>query len=214
MIFSLALIVFLGLLAGLFYQTSRVRSLTLAAGSSSGESYVVCAALKTVVERHYPNIKIDLLETGGTVENLKLLEGDGAALAVAQADVLAGPNARILAVLFDDTFQLLTHRESTIHDFSSLRGKTIALPRTGGQFQSFLRVAAHFGLDESSFHFLGDTDDDAGQAFSTGKADAIFRVRALGNPAIETWWTTARFDWFRWITRPPCGFSIQHLSPA
>jgi uncharacterized protein len=185
MVFSLALIVLLGLLAGLFYQTSRVRTLTLAAGSSSGESYIVCAALKTVVERHYPNIRINLLETGGTVENLKLLEGDGAALAVAQADVLAGPNARILAVLFDDTFQLLTHRESTIHDFSSLRGKTIALPRTGGQFQSFLRVAAHFGLDESSFHFLGDTDDDADQAFSTGKADAIFRVRALGNPAIQ-----------------------------
>jgi TRAP transporter TAXI family solute receptor len=178
-------IVFLGILAGISYQGSRVENLTLAAGSPTGESYIVCNALKTVVERHYPKIRIQLLETGGTVENLGLLEDNRAGLAIAQADVLAGPNARIIAVLFDDTFQLLTHRDSPVNDFSGLRGKTIALPRSGGQFQSFLRVAAHFGLSEPDFEFVGNTDSDADQIFSAGKADAIFRVRALGNPSMQ-----------------------------
>jgi len=97
-----------------------------------------------VVERHYPEIRIHVLETGGTVENLKLLEQGRAGLAFAQSDVQAGPSARILAVVYDDTFQLLTHRDSPIQSFAALKGKTIALPRTGGQFQSFLRVAGHF----------------------------------------------------------------------
>jgi uncharacterized protein len=165
------------------YQNTRVQRLTLAAGSSTGESYIICADLKTVVERHNANLRISLLETGGTVENLKLLEDGHADLAVAQADVLAGAGARILAVLFDDTFQLLTHQDSPIY---SLRSKTVALPRMGGQFQSFLRVAAHFGLSEADFRFVGETDSDADRAFSAGSADASFRVRALGNPSIQS----------------------------
>lgn len=187
---SLALIVFLAAVA---YRNSRVHYLTLAAGSPTGESYIVCAALGKVVERHNPGIRITLRETGGTVENLKMLEDGRATLAVAQADVLTGPSARILAVLYDDTFQLLVRRESAVQSFAGLRGKSIALPRSGGQFQSFLRVASHFGLGESDFRFTGDTDTAADEAFLNGGAEALFRVRALGNPSIQHLVETGRF---------------------
>lgn len=181
-VFSLALIGFVG---NLGYRQTRVKSLPLAAGSSTGDSYIICAALRTVVERHYRGIRIRLLETGGTVENLRMLEDGRAALAVAQADVAAGPSARIVAVLYDDTFQLLKHRDSAIGNFAGLRGRTIALPQSGGQFQSFLVVAGHFGFRESDFRFIGSTDADADLAFADGRADALFRVRALANPSIE-----------------------------
>lgn len=140
-VFSLTLI---GFVASLLYQRSKVHHVAVAAGSSTGESYIVCAALKTVVERHNPGIRITLLETGGTVENLQMREEGQAGLAVAQADVLAGPSARTMAVLYDDTFQVLARAESTIRNFAGLRGKTIALPRSGGQFHSFFSVAGHF----------------------------------------------------------------------
>ena len=55
-----------GVLAWVFLQRSKTDYVTLAGGSSSGESYILGKALKTVVERHYPRIKISLLETGGT----------------------------------------------------------------------------------------------------------------------------------------------------
>jgi uncharacterized protein len=100
----------LGLVGGLaiaLWQGSKTESLTLAAGASSGESYLLGHALKTVVERHYPKIRITLLETGGTVENLRMLEDGRAQLAAAQSDMPAGPRARSVAVLYDDTFQLL-----------------------------------------------------------------------------------------------------------
>jgi len=179
---SVAILVFL---ANLFYQRSKVQHVTIAAGSPTGESYIISAALRTVVERHYPGIRIKLLETGGTVENLALIEKGGASFAVAQADVVTGPSARIMAVLYDDTFQLLTRLESPVQKFSDLRSKTIALPKSGGQFQSFLRVADHFGLHESDFHFAGSSDASADKDFTNGRADAIFRVRALGNPSIQ-----------------------------
>jgi uncharacterized protein len=168
-----------------WFQSSRTQHLALAAGSKSGESYILNSALKTVVERHYPKIRITLVETGGTVENLEMLSRGEAELAAAQADVLPGPRARIVAILYDDTFQLLVNKDSPFRSFPDLRGRRIALARSGGQFQSFLRVADHFGLRPSDFEFAGSSDQGADDAFAGGRADAIFRVRALGNPTIQ-----------------------------
>jgi hypothetical protein len=163
----------------------KTQQLTLAAGSATGESYILSRALKRVVEKHYPKIRITLLETGGTVENLQMIQDGRAQLATAQADVLAGPKARMIAVLYEDTFQLLVPRDSDLQSFAGLRGKSIALAKSGGQFQSFLRVAEHFGLHETDFHFVGATDSSADEAFMDGHADAVFRVRTLGNPSIQ-----------------------------
>jgi uncharacterized protein len=166
-------------------QRSKTQHLTLAAGASSGESYILGDALKKVVERHYPKIRITLLETGGTVENLRMLEDGRAQLAAAQSDIAPGPSARIVAVLYDDAFQLLVSKDSSLQNFVDLRDKRVALAQSGGQFQSFLRVAEHFGLHREDFHFVGTSDDTADAAFLSGRADALFRVRAVGNPSIQ-----------------------------
>jgi hypothetical protein len=87
--------------------------------------------------------------------------------------------------LYDDAFQLLVLKDSTIRSVANLRGARIALAQSGGQFQSFLRVLEHFGLHAADFHFVGSSDQAADEAFSSGRADAIFRIRELGNPAIQ-----------------------------
>jgi uncharacterized protein len=172
-------------LAIIYWQRSKTEYLTLAAGARSGESYILGNALKTVVERHYPRIRIKLLETGGTVENLQMLEDGRAQLATAQADISPGTRARSLAVLYDDTFQLMVAKDSRVHGLVDLRGQRIALAQSGGQFQSFLRVVEHFGLHRADFRFVGSNDEAAAEAFLNGRADAIFRVRAIGDPSIE-----------------------------
>ncbi len=166
-------------------QKASVHRVTLAAGAATGESYIIGSALKSVVERHNPGIRITVLETGGSVENLNLLEAGRVQLAMAQADVVTGPSARIMAVLYDDTFQLITRRVPPPQNFAELRGQTVALAQSGGQYQSFLRVAHHFGLTPSDFRFVGKNDAEADKAFADGQVDALFRVRALGNPAIQ-----------------------------
>src|SRR6202020_134487 len=96
-----------------------------------------------------------------------------------------GPRARSVAVLYDDTFQLLVPKQSQAKSLVELEGKRIALAQSGGQFQSFLHVADHFGLHQADFQFVGTSDEDAGEAFLNGGAEAIFRVRALGDPSIQ-----------------------------
>jgi len=165
---------------------TRVYNVTLAAGSRTGESYLLGQAIKAVVARHRPNIRIDVLETGGTAESLALLESGKVALAAAQADVPVGSAARLIAVLYLDTFQLLVHKGLGIRSIVDLRGRRVGLPKAGGQYQSFLVVAEHFGMTAADYQFVGGNDEEADRAFLSNRADAVFRVRAVGNPAIAS----------------------------
>ncbi|MBC7926858.1 MAG: TAXI family TRAP transporter solute-binding subunit, partial [Bryobacteraceae bacterium] len=185
---TIAAVIFLGL------DRSAPDRLTIAAGARTGDSYVIGQALKVVVERHYPSLKITVLETGGTSENLKLLEERKVELATAQADVPAGDSARSIAVLFRDTFQLAVHKGSGIKSFPQLKSRRIALPQRGGQFKSFLAVAHHYGLNQSDFQFVGNDDHASDLAFETGDADVLFRVRALSNNAILRIATNGRVE--------------------
>jgi uncharacterized protein len=112
-------------------QQSKMQYLTLAAGTSSGESFILGNALKKVVERHYPRIRLTVIETGGTVENLRMLENGRAQLADAQSDILPGPRARVLAVLYDDAFRLLVSKNSQFQSLADLQGHRIALAQSG-----------------------------------------------------------------------------------
>lgn len=181
---SIVSVAIVGMLLLNWRERARVYHLTFAAGSPTGESYLLGKALETVIRRHHPNIDLTIRETGGTAESLALLEQGRVALAAAQADAPVGPSARLIAVLYEDTFQLLVHRGSGMRTVPDLRGKRVALARTGGQYQSFLHVAAHFGMEPSDCAFVGANDDDADRMFLAKQADALFRVRALGNPSI------------------------------
>src|SRR5262245_59887228 len=83
-----------------WFENAREHRITIAAGAPSGESHLLSEALKAVVERHYPNIKVTVRQTGGSAESLQLLEQGKVAMAAAQADVPVGPTARWVAVLY------------------------------------------------------------------------------------------------------------------
>jgi len=180
-VLSLALLIWV---AWTLFNRNRTYILTLVAGSADGESYILSRAIAEVVQRQQPHIQIRVQETGGTSENLQLLESGKAQLAMAQADVPAGASARSLAVLYQDLFQLVVKENSQIKEFADLRGKRIGLHNKGGQYRSFLKVAEHYGLIDQDFQFIGDDENQANDAFRTNRADAIFRVRAPGNRVI------------------------------
>jgi len=176
--------------------------LTIAAGDETGESYIISEAIKKVIERR-SNIKLQVEKTKGTTQNIEMLSTGKAQLATAQVDVAADKignlnsqskaNVRTVALLYKDTFQLVV-KNPQINQFVQLKGKTIALAASGGQYQSFLTVAKHFGLSEKDFTITGldsngkpipaYNDELADKDFRENKADAVFRVRAIGNKSI------------------------------
>ncbi|MGF1538304.1 MAG: TAXI family TRAP transporter solute-binding subunit [Elainellaceae cyanobacterium] len=161
-----------------------VYRLTFAVGDPGSESYVLGRAVQQVVEAHHPNIKLDVIETVGSIDSLQRLESGEAQLITAQADVTPGPKARAIATLYRDLFQLVVPEQSSIEAFTDLKGQRIGVPRESGQFLSFIEVANHFGLTENDFNFVGVDDEEAIAAFQH-RVDAIFRVRAPGNHVVQ-----------------------------
>jgi uncharacterized protein len=184
-VLGVATLVLAGIGAVVLIVGSRSRSVVIAAGPGNAESAVLLRALKVVTERHYPNLKITINETEDTAESLRRLERGEAQLAASQADANVGPSALLVAVLFEDAFEVLAHKQLDIKRFTDLKGKRIALPVTDSQYQSFIFLAAHFGLAPQDFTFAGTSEEGADVAFARRDADAIFRVRAPHNLAIE-----------------------------
>ncbi len=174
----------IGWLGAELWGRNRTHRLVLAAGNSTGESYILARAIETVVEAKVPRVQIDVQETKGTTDNLERLDRRQADLVTAQADVPAGDKARTVAILYSDSFQLVVQGGSAIQKFTDLKGKRIGLVSKGGQYDSFLQIAQHFGLTEKSFTFVGDSDQAADDAFQLKQVDAVFRVRAIGNAQI------------------------------
>ncbi len=178
--------------------------ITIAAGDKQGESYIISDAIAKTIEKH-SNIKITVLDTGGTKENLELLQQGKAQLATAQSDVVSeemdiysgGNNSlkaspRTVVVLYNDLFQLVV-RDPNIKQFIQLKGKIIALPGKGGQYKSFHKIAQHYGIKANNqnseveitgFKSKFYNDQQAEEDFKFKRADALFRVRAVGNKGI------------------------------
>lgn len=173
-------------LAGLWYwQSSREYTLLVAAGQRSSQAFQVAEALRKVVTRHYPDIKLEVFETRGSLHNAKLLDEGAVQLATMQADQATGTTARMVADLYPDTFQIVVRGDSGIETISDLIGKRIALPPVqSGEYEAFWFLANYYSLTNESLKAFTGTDRTTDWLLLNGDVDALFRVRAPGDVSI------------------------------
>jgi TRAP transporter TAXI family solute receptor len=173
-------------LAGLWYwQSTREYTLLVAAGQRSSQAFQLANALRQVVARHYPEIKIEVFETRGSLHNAKLLDEGTVQLATLQADQATGSTARMVAELYPDTFQIVVRGDSGIDSISDLIGKRIALPpEQSGEYEAFWFLANYYALTNESLRAFTGTERTTDWLLINGDVDALFRVRAPGDASI------------------------------
>jgi len=165
---------------------NRTYSLTIATAGKDGEYYAFGQALAKVVARHDTKIQIEVLETEGSLQNLELLDRNQVQLAIIQSDIPMQPATRAIAFLFPEMFHLVATADSNINSVSDLKGKRIALmPKGSGSYALFWPLSEHYGLSEQDFESVALPPDQASMSLRDGQVDALFRVIALGNPAIS-----------------------------
>ncbi len=170
----------------LTYQERQTEALIVAAGARSSEGFRLAEAIATVTNRHYPRVRLEVIETAGSLDNARLLDQGHADLALFQADASSSKRARLVAVLYPDAYQLMVHRNADIRGVADLRGKTIALPSRGSaQFTSFWYLARHYGLQDTDLNWLSMSNRAAEWALISGAVDAAFRVRAPVDASIQ-----------------------------
>ena len=170
----------------LFYDSRQTESLIVAAGARSSEGFQLAEAIATVVRTHHPDIDLQVIETGGSLDNSQLLDEGHADLALFQADASTSKHAQLLAILYPDAYQLIVRASAGIENVADLRGRTIALPSKGSaQFTSFWYLAAHYGLTDADITWLTMSNRSAEWALISNAVDAVFRVRAPGDTGVR-----------------------------
>ncbi len=168
-----------------YFEKTEIEKIRIAAGSKGSESFVIARSIAAIVQRSNPNLVIDVLETQGSNQNMRLLEAEQVDMATIQADTETLPAARLVAQLYPDSFQLVVREESDIKSVADLVGKQIAIAsRSSGQYDSFWFLANHYGIYEGDLDAMSMSTSAANWAFISNAVDAIFRVRGPGNPSI------------------------------
>ncbi len=170
----------------IYSEQNKVTEITLAA-SGSGDSFKMAQAIADVVNNIYPQTKINVKSTAGSVESMSLLHNNSVELAMVQADTEASDKAQLVSILYHDLFQLFVHQDSSIKDISGLFGKKIAIAKTtSGQYKSFWSLMAHYGIKKTDIDAISMTKDEANKAFIQSNVDAIFRIAPPGTQSIKT----------------------------
>ncbi|MEM8777806.1 MAG: TAXI family TRAP transporter solute-binding subunit [Cyanobacteria bacterium P01_G01_bin.49] len=169
-----------------FRERNQIYTLTLATGSKSGQYHAFGKALAKVVNNHNSHLKINLIESNGSLENVQLIEDQKVQLALVQSDTSVSPSTKAASFLFPEILHLVVRKDSGIQQVSDLFKKRIALmPKGSGSYTMFWIFSHHYKLDETKLNTMPMAPLDTHKALNNGEVDALFRLISLGNPAVS-----------------------------
>ncbi|MEU3842058.1 TAXI family TRAP transporter solute-binding subunit [Streptomyces sp. NPDC028635] len=160
-------------------------SITISTGTPSGVYQDYGKRLRTALAKDMPQLKVRLLTSDGSQENVTRVARGQADFTIAAADAVetyavnGGQGAdrlRGVARLYDDYVQLVVARDSGIHSVADLRGKRVAIgpPESGVRLiaDRVLRVA---GIDaDKDITPEADGIGSAPKRLREGAIDAFF----------------------------------------
>ena len=123
-------------------SSARVRHVALAGGPAGSETLALTMAIAEVLNEYNPGFRLRVFETGGSAENVRLLESGQIEFGTIQADTPVPDGVVGITTLYHDAYHLIVRADSSIHTFSDLRNHRVAIPPvTSGQFNSFWFLA-------------------------------------------------------------------------
>ncbi len=154
--------------------------LKVGAGPYRSDSYELMVEMAKVVDRHAKGIKLEIIATSDSSQNISRLNGSHIDLATIRSDTPVVSDVRLVAQLFPDFFQLIARSDAGISKVSDLIGKRIAIPPFGtDEFRSFWIVGDHYDLPIEGMDWRPMPLLEAKEQLLAGNVDVIFTVRSL-----------------------------------
>ncbi|NMB35221.1 MAG: TAXI family TRAP transporter solute-binding subunit [Firmicutes bacterium] len=171
--------------------------ISIGTAPATGSFYPVGVAMADVLNKHLEGVQATAEETGGSAENLALIDegridmgfspGETIEKAIAGEEPFTKKTEVALGwVLFPDPFQPVALKESGIKSLSDLEGKKVSIGAPGAtvNFTAKELLKAHgVDINKVSFMYLGW--GEAADALADRKIDAGFFQAAIPSPAIE-----------------------------
>lgn len=168
-------------------SAQKVERLNFVGGPPAGVFGIFATGIGTYLSKSVPNLDVSITATGGSVENLRRVNGGEAEMGLSfasdaheayfgQEQFKGKPltNFRAVGLVFFGVAHAITYADSGIRTVEDLVGKRVAVGTPGsGTFASAERVFRALGIWDkiNRIPLLGA---QAGEAMADGKADAFF----------------------------------------
>ncbi len=181
------LLLLVGLIvASKFVAPAPPREITIATGSETGGYHRFGMQLKAALEKK--GLKVNLRPSGGTIDNLKLLNDPQSNVSVAFGQGGAerfyeGDTEEIygLGSLFYEPLWFFYRKECQLNSFSDLKRVKVAIGKAGSGTQMLSKVLLREnGIPETNWVALGSAE--AIKALQAGEVQALFLVAPVNDP--------------------------------
>lgn len=180
-------------------STVFAQNISIATGGTGGVYYPMGGGLAAVLSKYVPGMQATAEVTGGSVDNLKLIDSGkpyvGFSMADAAQDAAKGEDkfkghkvpVRTLAVLYPNRMHVVSVDGKGISKFSDLKGKRVSTgsPGSATEVMAF-RLLEAAGIDKDKDikrERLGAAESV--NAIKDGKIDAFFWVGGLPTAAVQ-----------------------------
>lgn len=171
--------------------------LVISTGGTSGSYFPMGGAIANVISNYAEGVKATAQTSGGSIENLKLIERGESEMGLAQNDLadysLKGVEMfkeklikpRAIATLYPELIQIVVRADKNVDNIEDLKGLKISVgaPGSGSEANArqFLEI---LGIPYESFQpqFLSNTD--AADQFKDRVIDGMMITSGLPSPAI------------------------------
>lgn len=195
--FLLVAVMICSLCAVSAFADGPAADLTVGTGGESGTYYGYTGMVGQVVSGK-TDIKMTVVATGGSKDNLVSMDQGMYDLATVQSDVMtyayngtnsfaesgALPNFRVLAALYPETVQLVSVNPD-IKTVADLAGKKVCVGDVGsGTYFNTLDVLAAYGLSIDDINVVYQSFGASTESMKDGKIDAAFVCAGAPTPSI------------------------------
>lgn len=178
-------------------ERQEIVNLVISTGGTSGSYFPVGGAIANIVTNYAEGLNVTAQTSGGSIENLKLIEKGQSEFCIAQNDLaeyaMKGielfdtklEKVRGIASIYPEYIQIAVRPDKDINSISDLKGKKISVgPPGSGSEANSRQFLALLGVPYESFNpqFLENTD--AANQYKDNAIDGFIITTGLPSPAI------------------------------
>jgi TRAP transporter TAXI family solute receptor len=159
----------------------------IASGGPQGAYYHYAQAYARELAKE--GITLEVVQTAGSVENIRLLGQGKVDIALVQGgipDDSPGPALYSLGSLYYEPLWWFARRDLALDDLRALRGLRVATGGEGSGTRALvLRLLAENGIDANNATLIATSSGDAAARLRRGELDAAFFVTSPASPLIQ-----------------------------
>jgi TRAP transporter TAXI family solute receptor len=166
--------------------SSRTRTIRIATGMSGGTFLPLGQTLARGFAHDLPGTEFTAIESPGSVASLEMLDRGEAQLALVSNHVPASSRVRLIAVLYEETLQVVVRGDSGITTPFDLRGRRVSVGASASGTESIATsVLHHFSIGDGDLDRRNTTNTEAADQLESGALDAAFFVAGMRTPIVD-----------------------------